>query len=130
MKKLVYIALRYLWKNPGNWSYPWCAAFLNMVLTKADLPTTHSLLARSFLKWGVSVDKPRLGDIVVLWRESPSSWKGHAGLYIAQYKSHVILLGGNQDGTTKLKSYPKHRILSIRRTHEPITNKSFTYSGA
>ena len=65
--------------------YEWCAAFLNAVLEESGMENLHDinhvspLMARSFLKWGLKVDVPMAGDVVIFPRGN-SDWKGHVGL--------------------------------------------------
>ena len=117
--KFIKIALDYYGQNWNNPLYPWCAEFINDILIKNGIKGTNSLLARSFLSLGEHTDTPELGDIVVLWRESQESIYGHAGFYISENENSFFLLGGNQDGIVKIKSYPKWMLLDIRRITEP-----------
>lgn len=95
---------------------PWCAAFVNSVLRASGRDGTNSLLARSFLDFGTPVDEPQEGDIVVLWRDRPDSWKGHVGFYAGQTDDGKIrVLGGNQDNQVSEKTYPASRLLGYRR---------------
>ena len=96
----------------------WCAGFVNGILNEAGKEGNSSLRARSFLDWsgGTEVDTPTDGDIVVFWRESPESAKGHVGFFAGYDDSgDILVLGGNQDNTVSIKSYPKERLLGIRR---------------
>jgi len=115
MKELITTAIKYHGTNPGNWEFPWCAAFINKVLELNGQKQSGSLMARSFLGIGEHTDAPRLGDIVVLWRIDKNSQWGHAGFYINEDKDNITLLGGNQDNTVKIKSYPKWQLLDIRK---------------
>ena len=74
----------------------WCSAYANWVAKVAGYEYSGSLTARSWLGVGESTDEPQPGDVVVLWRESPSSWKGHVGFYIKETRRYVYVLGGNQ----------------------------------
>ena len=94
---------------------PWCAAFLNQVLKQCGKPQTHSLLARSFLKIGIPVDVPDIGDIVVFWRISREGIFGHTGIYIRETKHMIWVLGGNQDGRVTIKPFPKTQLLGYRK---------------
>lgn len=99
----------------------WCAAFANAVLGVQDISGTGKLTARSFLNWGQEVTEPVKGDIVVLWRESRKSWKGHVGFFDRFiYKNgtkFVRMLGGNQEqaAIVALNDYPISRVLGYRR---------------
>jgi uncharacterized protein (TIGR02594 family) len=115
MTKLLTTALKYHGTNPKGWKYPWCAAFLNLVLDELRVPHNKSLLARSFLDLGKPINVARVGDIVVFWRKEKKSIWGHSGLYINEDKTHIAILGGNQDKSVCIKKYPKSRLLGIRR---------------
>jgi uncharacterized protein (TIGR02594 family) len=93
----------------------WCAAFANAILKRADMPYQNTLNARSFLKIGKQVFTPQLGDVVVLWRESRKSWKGHVGFFIRETENYIYILGGNQNNRVKISAYPKYRLLQYRR---------------
>lgn len=103
-------------------SVSWCAAAVGSILIDAGFISTGSLVARSYLDYGVAVDLKNAipGDIVVFWRESRSSWKGHVGIF-SHVKSNCIgndqiyVYGGNQDNSFCLKGYSEARLLSIRR---------------
>ncbi len=98
----------------------WCSAFMNWVAQKAGKKSSHALTARSWLKVGQIVHLPELNDVVILWRESPSSWKGHVGLFIGytEDKEYIYVLGGNQNNQVNIKTYPVARLLGFRRLEE------------
>lgn len=96
----------------------WCAAFVGSVLASLGLPHTGKLNARSYQTYGQAVrtQDAQPGDIVVLWRDSPQSWKGHVAFFVRFEDGKVILRGGNQrDGKVTDQGYPIDRVLSIRR---------------
>lgn len=112
-------------------SVPWCSSFLCFLMETtypADSKTengelkpmgsTNSMLARSWLKWGVDVtDDPVAGDVVVYWRESPQSYKGHCGIFLKKNPDGTIVtLGGNQQDEVNLSTYSDKKLLSIRRS--------------
>lgn len=95
---------------------PWCAAFVGAVLERSGIPSSGKLHARSYQTYGLPTDeKPCVGDIVVLWRESTKSWKGHVGFYMGQSETHVYMLGGNQGNQVCVAPYSKSRLLTIRK---------------
>lgn len=97
----------------------WCSAFINYIAKNTGYPYTGKLNARSWLKLGKSViDAPKIGDLVIFWRESPQSWKGHVGLFIRSGKSNIFVLGGNQSNAVNIKPYRKDRLLDIRRLNK------------
>lgn len=93
----------------------WCSAFANWVCKKAGLEYSGKLNARSWLKVGLEVGLPVLGDVVILWREGKDSWKGHVGFYIKSDDNYIWVLGGNQDNQVKISIYPKFKLLGYRR---------------
>ncbi len=94
----------------------WCSAALNYWANELSLPRSKSLAARSWLSVGKATTKPTKGDVVVLWRESPDSWKGHVGIFDSFPDSkHVRLLGANQNDSVSFANFPISRVLSYRR---------------
>lgn len=92
---------------------PWCAAFVGAMLKRADLEGTGSLLARSYLKWGVALDEPRLGAITVLTRGSDPG-AGHVGFYVGASGESIFLLGGNQGDAVSVAAFARTRLLGYR----------------
>lgn len=101
----------------------WCAAFINMILTENSLPTSstvspYPLMARSFLEWGTPVNKPEKGDILI-FKRGTSGWQGHVAFYVSTNvvngKKHYSVLGGNQDDSVSIKTYPASDLLGMRR---------------
>ena len=92
----------------------WCSAFINYLCIVEDYEHSGELTARSWLTKGTQIAEPFRGCLVVLWRESPSSWKGHVGLYIRETSSNIYVLGGNQSNRVRITPYPKERLLSYR----------------
>ena len=100
----------------------WCAAFVNWVLKYSGFIGTGQLNARSFLKIGreLSLEEAQSGDIVVLYRDDPSSWQGHVG-FLAHYDDNQIwILGGNQGNQVNITKYSRSRLLGIRRATEDL----------
>lgn len=94
----------------------WCSAFMNWVAMKAGAERSNSLVAQSWLNVGIKVEKPKLGDVVVFWRESPNSWKGHVAIFINYSGENKLnVYGANQDNTTCIKEFPFYQIKGFRR---------------
>lgn len=102
----------------------WCSIFINWCALKADLPRSGELDARSWLTVGTPTGVPRLGDLVIFWRESPSSWKGHVGIYInhSENRQFIYCLGGNQNNQVNIKPYPVTQLLGFRRLQPASKN--------
>jgi len=92
----------------------WCSAFVNWCIINSGKKGTNSAVARSWLKWGKQLDKPKIGAITVLWRKSRYSWQGHVGFFVSQSDTHISLLGGNQHDRVCISSYEKQRLLGYR----------------
>lgn len=108
---------------------PWCASFAGAVLAQVGLPHTGKLNARSYLNWGeeVALEYAKPGDVVVFWRGSPDSWKGHVGFYAGRDgNGNIQVLGGNQGNKVSKAPYPESRLLGVRRAKAPRQSISET----
>ena len=94
----------------------WCSSFVNWCIGEAGYRGTRSRAARSWMKWGTALPlrEPAMGCVVVLWRDNPSSWKGHVGFYVGEDETHIEMLGGNQSNEVCTKRFPKDRVLGFR----------------
>ena len=105
----------------------WCAAFVNAVLEESGMENLHDinhdapLMARSFLDWGIQVDIPMAGDLVIFPRGN-SNWKGHVGFYLSSVqkdgKEYYRILGGNQNNAVSIDLYPAKKALGVRRANK------------
>ena len=95
----------------------WCSVFVSYCVKELKGNYPKSATARSWLDKGVKVNQPNPGDLVIFWRDSPNSWKGHVGIFLGFDKETktVITLGGNQDDQVKIKKYPVNQVLGYRR---------------
>ncbi len=91
----------------------WCSAFVCWCLEKAGFPSTKSSAARSFVNYGVSVEDPIPGCIVVLSRGTNPA-QGHVGFFLSQDDEHVFIYGGNQDDMVCVEAFEKARVLGYR----------------
>jgi uncharacterized protein (TIGR02594 family) len=106
--------LGYDWVNDDS-TTAWCSAALNYYCKKCGYEYTGKLDARSWLKLPVMILKPSVGDVVVLWRDTPDSWKGHVGLFLSMDETKVFILGGNTNNSLSIAAYPRDRILGFRQ---------------
>ena len=104
-------------KAIGDDETPWCSIFVNWCSMKAGLQRTNKANAQSWLSVGVPVDDPRPGDIVIFWRESPKSWKGHVGIFVGFSRDQklVFTLGGNQKDSVSIQGFDAQKVLGFRR---------------
>jgi uncharacterized protein (TIGR02594 family) len=113
-------------KEIRNDETSWCAAFVGACLEKSGHTSTKSLLARSYLQWGKSVDNPQFGDVVVFWRGSKKSWQGHVAFYIKSDAKYVWVLGGNQRNAVNVSKYLKSQVLGYRRPSTMGSSRTVT----
>ena len=94
---------------------PWCSSFANWCVIESGKKGTGSAMARSWLKWGEPVDMPKVGDVVVFWRENKNSSKGHVAFYSSSDDKYITVLGGNQTNKVCYAKYPRAQLLGYRR---------------
>lgn len=93
-------------------SVPWCAAYICMRLAKAGFKTTNSAAAKSYDGYGQSCEL-REGCIVTIKHENGGR---HVTMcYDPQDgKDSFLGIGGNQNDSVKISSYPKAHIVATR----------------
>jgi uncharacterized protein (TIGR02594 family) len=99
--------------QPGD---PWCAIFVNAMfaLCKSPaLPGTRSASSQSFRndKHFVRLSGPASGAVVVFWRDSPASGKGHVGFYRGETAESIYVLGGNEDNMVQIAPMRKRQLI-------------------
>lgn len=97
---------------------PWCSTFVNWCAKQSGLELSGKANARSWMDVGDNVDSdPIPGDIVIFWRGSKDSWKGHVGIFMGFDKSNkfVFTLGGNQSNSVNISRYKYAQVLGFRR---------------
>jgi uncharacterized protein (TIGR02594 family) len=100
---------------PGD-DIPWCGLFvahcIGSTLPEEILPS-NPLGAREWERFGDPTE-PRLGAILVFWRESRQSGKGHVGLYTGQDDGAFRVLAGNQNDKVCVAWIGKDRLTKAR----------------
>jgi len=91
----------------------WCSSFVNWVMKQAGIKGTGLANAQSWLKWGVGIDVPIYGSIVVLKR-GKEPWMGHVGFLVYDSKERMMILGGNQGDKVSIAPFSKKDLLGIR----------------
>lgn len=92
---------------------PWCGLFVAAMLDQAGhkLPREY-LRARAWLEWGVDVQRPYYGSVIVLSR-GPAM--GHVGFLVGFNRvGNVLVLGGNQSDQVSVAAFTVDRILGYR----------------
>jgi uncharacterized protein (TIGR02594 family) len=104
---------------------PWCSAFANWCVERSGYEGTDSAWARSWLNWGVAIDKPQRGCITVFTRDGN---KGHVAFYLGSTSAGIKVLGGNQSNAVCVSVYRKSDVLGYRLPHA-LTSRVSTVSG-
>jgi uncharacterized protein (TIGR02594 family) len=105
---------------------PWCGAFVGDIFWTlgVKLPAFPAR-ARHWMTVGtpVNLDKAEVGwDVVVMNRGIPHQpdaseldAPGHVGFFAGLNPDGVIVLGGNQSNKVSIATFPKERVLGVRR---------------
>ncbi|TPG53108.1 TIGR02594 family protein [Sphingomonas glacialis] len=96
---------------------PWCGLFVSHCiasqLPREPLPA-NPLGARAYQTFGKPIS-PQPGAVVVFWRESLESGKGHVGFYVGEDQDrNFLILGGNQGNAVSIIGKPRERFLAAR----------------
>lgn len=93
-------------------SIPWCGTFMAVVAQRAGkVFPAYPLWALNWTKFGVKVDRPMLGDVIVFKRPSG----GHVGIYVGEDATTWHVLGGNQSDAVTIARIAKSRAVAYRR---------------
>lgn len=82
---------------------PWCAGFVGGCLEEVGIKSSRSASARSYERWGVALNKPAIGCVVVFSRRGG----GHVGFCVGHSKNTVAVLGGNQRDMVNITNFEK-----------------------
>ncbi|SHF24173.1 TIGR02594 family protein [Kaistia soli DSM 19436] len=102
--------------NYGRDDIPWCGLFVGHCIsaTLDREPTPNGLLgARSWERFGIRTD-PTPGAVMVFWRQSKQSGRGHVGFYAGEDATAYRILGGNQSDQVSLAWVLKDRLVAAR----------------
>jgi uncharacterized protein (TIGR02594 family) len=95
---------------------PWCGDFVETCIAVAlpgETIVTNPYLAQNWRRFGVKT-KPTLGAVLVFWRGSRTSTKGHVGFAVGESSSRFYVLGGNQSNSINVAPISKSRLLAAR----------------
>lgn len=95
---------------------PWCAIFVGAMLRMAAVAIVGAnAMARSWLKWGVAIDAPAPGAVVVFKSASRPAPAGHVGFATGRWTTtHVEILGGNQGDRVSVALFERENVLGYR----------------
>lgn len=98
-------------------SVPWCGLFVATIAKRAGKEFPESpLWALNWAKFGVKVEQPMLGDVIVFKRPEG----GHVALYVGEDATTWHVLGGNQSDAVTITRIAKYRAVAYRR---PVYNE-------
>lgn len=103
----------------------WCAAFVGAMLARSGVKPTGKLNARSYLDWGVPIDRKdaKPGDVVIF--ERGTGWQGHVGFFVKDEGALIKTLGGNQSDAVNIKGQQASKLLGIRRADQDPIKKPY-----
>jgi len=97
----------------GHDEIPWCSGFINWVMIQDGLKGTNKANARSWLDWGVAIDKPQVGAVVV-FKRGLEAWQGHVAILLDWNEEYFIVIGGNQSNKVGIAYLPRDKVLGMR----------------
>ena len=83
---------------------PWCAAFMCWCHEMASKPHPRSAAAMRWTEWGVKIDKPEYGCVMIA---DYDNGRGHVGFFIGEDDTHYSILGGNQSDKVNTMRWKK-----------------------
>lgn len=91
---------------------PWCGTFVAQCISEAGLPVPkYWMRAKDWLNWGIQINRPAYGCIVVFSREGG----GHVGFVAGVDRlGRLMVLGGNQRDTVSIAPFDSARVLGYR----------------
>lgn len=94
---------------------PWCAAFVNWCLSKAETPRLGYATAAAWLRYGIPLACPVYGCVAIVKPGSATgSTTGHVGFVYAHVGDGITLLGGNQNNRVSRMSFASKKVLGYR----------------
>lgn len=89
----------------------WCAAFCGACLERVGIESTRFESAGSYLTWGVPLDEPIYGCIVIFSRKGG----GHVGFVVGvDEQNRLMVLGGNQGDAVTVAPFDRYRVIGYR----------------
>lgn len=91
---------------------PWCGVFCAAVMRECGLPVPKAWYrAQAWLLWGIPLDEPAEGCIVVFGRKGG----GHVGFVVGRdARGNLLVLGGNQSNRVTIAPFDPARVLGYR----------------
>lgn len=107
------LKLEWLWNsNPDDSKIPWCGGFVGSVFVDCGiLPAKNPQRALAWLDWGIPLDFPCVGAVVVFSRKGG----GHVGFVVGEDRNkNLMVLGGNQMDAVNVSPFSLDRVVGYR----------------
>lgn len=103
------INLKAWWRDDET---PWCGVFVAECLREASQARpAHWYRALAWKDWGLSLETPTLGCIVVFARAGG----GHVGFFVGRdERGRLMILGGNQGNRVSIAPFDASRVVAYR----------------
>lgn len=88
---------------------PWCSSFACWVVEQEGVKSPRSARAADWISWGVKLEKPERGCVVLLSRTGGS---GHVGFFSHSEEGLIFLLGGNQNNEVSVAPFDISRVVA------------------
>jgi uncharacterized protein (TIGR02594 family) len=91
---------------------PWCGAFVAAVMQRHGYPVPrYWMRAKAWIEWGMQIQKPVLGCIVIFERQGG----GHVGFVVGRRSDgYLWVLGGNQADAVRVSLFSPARVVGYR----------------
>ena len=100
---------------------PWCASFVNWVLTQAGYEGAGSAATHDWKRWGDGLSAPAVGCVAFIdwgkvYPDNPKKKnKGHVGFVVGKTaKNRIVFLGGNQSNQVRYAAFKESIIQAYR----------------
>lgn len=97
---------------------PWCGTYVAAVFRETNIALpTHWYRAKGWLEWGIKLNQPALGCVVVFERTGG----GHVGFVVGtNAQGQLLVLGGNQGNKVSVAAFDPGRSIGFRWPVEAI----------
>lgn len=107
------------WKMGEVDETPWCSCFVAWCLRTAGQPVFGvNAGAKSWLKFGMPLTKPKLGAIAVIFKKHAgaaiTSSGYHVAFYVSEHHDKLFLFGGNQGDSVCGKEFHGWKVIGYR----------------
>lgn len=102
-------ALGAWWRDDAT---PWCGVYCAAVMKECGFAVPkHWYRAKGWLDWGVKIDEPDVGCVVVFERQGG----GHVGFVVGRDRANnLLVLGGNQGDAVSIAAFSRDRVSGFR----------------